>query len=131
MPENDPQPQPGQVPALLDVHVGRGRTSVRLELRPVGLDWLLLITGGEQHVGAVALAEPGSDPAQLVRGAHREGPLAATCAAIISAATGAGCVAVGGIHQDEATGEEIVAIVGNAERGARILAAWAVDRDQR
>lgn len=131
MAEKDPTLRPVQVTDLQEVLVGRGRTAVRLELRPVGRDWLLLITGGEPHVGAVALAGPGGDPAQAVRGTHREGPLAAACAAIISAETGAGCAAVAGIHQDEATGEEISAIVDNAERGARILAAWAAGRNQR
>ena len=48
---------------------GAGRTEVRLEVQAVGRDLLLKITGGEAHVGAVAVCEPpgpGADPVPVV-----------------------------------------------------------------
>jgi len=131
MPGSNPSPETSQTPGGVEVVIGRDRTSVRLELRPVGNDWLLLITGGREHVGAAAVAGPEGGTGPAVRGTHREGPLATECAGIVAAATGRGCAAVAGIHQDEATSEEIAAIVANAVEGARILAAWAADPDQR
>jgi len=41
----------------------------------------------------------------------------------VAEAAGCTCVAVAGIHQDQATSEEIVAIVANARSGMRRLAA--------
>ncbi len=53
---------------------------------------------------------------------HREGPLAGECAEILGRASGRTVVAVAGIHQDNASREEIAAIVANARKGAEKLA---------
>lgn len=107
--------------------VGEGRFAVRLDLLPQGKDWLLVISGGAAHVGAVALAAArdggGVDTRVAAAGRHREGPLAEECAAMIAQATGRTCAVVAGIHQDEATPEEIAQIVANVRQGAGILAA--------
>ena len=106
---------------------GRDRTEIRLELRPVGRDLLLLITGGEAHVGAAAIAAPGADPGEgevhvAVLPPHKEGPLARECAALLSEAAGCTVCAVGGIHQDDITREEIAEILANVREGAARLA---------
>ena len=98
---------PADAPGGAVLNIGTGRRAVRLELRPVGRDWLLLITGGRAHLGAAAVTEPGTEARFVVRGRHKEGPLAAECAQILAEATGTGCAAVAGIHQDRATAEEI------------------------
>ena len=36
-----------------------GRLALELRLLPAGQDWQLLLTGGDAHIGAVILAEPG------------------------------------------------------------------------
>ncbi len=120
---------PADAPGGAVLNIGTGRRAVRLELRPVGRDWLLLITGGRAHLGAAAVTEPGTEARFVVRGRHKEGPLAAECAQILAEATGTGCAAVAGIHQDRATAEEIAALTANAKQGTEMLAAWA--RDQR
>jgi len=100
----------------LVVSEGSGRTAVALELSLQGDDYLLQVTGGRTHVGAVAVAFPGGAELMTVPG-HREGPLAAECAAAVAAASGRTCAVVAGIHQDGATSGEIAAIVDNVRRG--------------
>jgi len=114
------------------VRVGRGRSAVELRVRAVGRDLLVTVTGGQAHAGAVAVAAPGGVAVEggdgcLVVPPHKEGPLARECARLVAAAAGCTCVAVAGIHQDEATPDEIAAIVANARAGMRTLAA-ALDR---
>ena len=114
----DPLPEP--------VTMGTGRTAVRLELVGQGRDLLLLISGGEAHVGAVAVARPAGDggaAGEVVVPPHKEGPLAAECAALVAEAGGCTCAAAAGIHQDLATKAEIAAICANARAAARQLAA--------
>ncbi len=118
--------EPGGIPGGAVLETGSGRLAVRLELRPVGRDWLLLITGGRAHLGAAAVAGPLAEPVHVARGTHKEGPLAAACAGILAGLTGAGCAVVAGIHQDRATPAEIEALVANARRGTEALACWAV-----
>ncbi len=102
------------------VSVGEGRTLVQLQADPLGGDWVLRITGGEAHVGAVATAGAGKVQLSVV-GSHKEGPLAEVCAGQWSKLTGRVCVAVAGIHQDEATRQEIDGIVENVRQGLDIL----------
>ncbi|MFO7608247.1 MAG: hypothetical protein R6X35_03480 [Candidatus Krumholzibacteriia bacterium] len=121
----------GKDPLPGPVSEGRGRTEVRLVLLPQGRDLLLLITGGEAHVGAVAVAQPAADggPAgEVVIPPHKEGPLAAECAALVAEAAGCTCAAAAGIHQDDATAQEIATITANVRRAARRLAAALGER---
>lgn len=107
------------IPPMIE---GTGRVCVKLELACQGRDLVLLLTGGEAHVGAMAVwdARWPTEPAQVTELAnHKEGPLAGTCAEIVGRATGRTVVAVVGIHQDGATRGEIEAIVLNAEKAAR------------
>ena len=105
--------------------VGSGRTLVKLELKYQGRDILLLVTGGKAHVGAVAVWDSRqSDDSAVVTElpGHREGPLAVECAEILGRAVGRTVAAVVGIHQDNATREEIAAIVTNVRLGVVELA---------
>lgn len=115
--------EPGDGPLAL-VRVGRGRTAVALAVWAQGRDLLLSVTGGEGHVGAVAVATPpsGTEPAQIVVPGHREGALAREGAARLAAATGRGCAAVVGIHVERATPAEIAEIVANVRAGYEELA---------
>ncbi len=105
---------------LEQVEVGEDRTLVNLRIDPLGRDWLLRVTGGEAHVGAVATAAEGQVQLSVV-GSHKEGPLAEICAGVWSRLTGRVCVAVVGIHQDQATRSEIDSIVDNVREGLDIL----------
>jgi hypothetical protein len=83
---------------------------------------MLLVTGGEAHVGAVAVCGPaeGSAPARpavTVVPGHKEGPLAEECARALAQVVQCTCCVVAGIHQDEATPDEIATIVKNVRQG--------------
>ncbi len=106
--------------------VGSNRSRVNLELLSQGRDYLLLVTGGKAHVGAVAVwdsAKKGELKAANEMSGHREGPLATECAEILGKASGRTVVAVVGIHQDNASPGEIEAIVANVRQGAGELAS--------
>ena len=112
----------GGFPLPEPIERGRGRTAVRLELVVQGRDLVLLVSGGEAHVGAVAVcqAPQGGVPAEpvlTVLPGHKEGPLARDCAIKLAPAAGCTCCAVVGIHQDQATPDEIAAIVENVRQG--------------
>jgi len=110
----NPGPPPARDPLV--VSEGSGRTAVALELSRQGDDYLLQVTGGRAHVGAVAIAFPGGAELMTVPG-HREGPLAAECAAAVAEVSGRTCAVIAGIHQDNATRGEITAIVDNVRKG--------------
>ena len=112
----------GRIPLPGPVERGRGRTSVRLELVAQGRDLVLLVSGGEAHVGAVAVCGAPQDgvpaePVLTIVPGHKEGPLARDCALKLAAAAGCTCCAVVGIHQDQAKPEEIAAIVEHVRQG--------------
>jgi len=116
---------------VADVAVGAGRCAVWLKVRSQGCDLQVSIGGGEAHVGAVALfappvmvdanldAGPGAEPFQslVVVPPHKEGPLAEEAARRLATAARRSCVAIVGIHQDDATRDEIAAIVANVRTG--------------
>ncbi len=106
------------------ITVGEGRTEVTLQVGTQGMDCFLRVTGGMAHVGAVATAS--EDLVQLsVVGNHKEGPLAELCAGNWTRLTGNVCVAMVGIHQDQATPAEIDAIVDNVGAGLqRLMDQW-------
>lgn len=117
------------------VTIGDGRTEVHLRPLAQGRDFLVLITGGAAHVGAVAVRDgriAGPEKADSVGTVqlhgHREGPLAAEAAALLAAATGRTCAAVVGIHQDDASPAEIRRIVTHVRRGLRQLVVAFVER---
>ena len=115
-------------PERLEIEVGQDRGAVRLEALPQGPDWLLRVTGGDDHIGAVAVAAEGDVHLHVI-GPHKEGPLAEDVARRWAAMTGTVCVAAAGIHQDDITRDEIAAIVANVDAGlAALQDRW---KDQR
>ncbi len=108
------------------VTVGDGRTEVHLRLIAQGRDFLVLITGGAAHIGAVGVCDGRISCAEVgvvqVPG-HREGPLATEAAEILAGAAGRTCTAVVGIHQDNASADEIDQIVANVRVGLSQMAA--------
>jgi len=110
-----------------DQVVGQGATCVWLRARSQGRDIHLSVTGGQGHTGAVAVAQPGvgADPEVdgLEMAGHREGPLARECALALAVATGRTCVAVVGMHVDQATPAEINTMVENVRRGLTLMTA--------
>lgn len=123
--DNEPGAAETGNPPAATLSVGSGRLRVKLELRIQGRDFLLQVTGGEAHVGAVAVFDGRDVEGRAVvtqLPGHREGPLAGECAEILGRAAGRTVAVVVGIHIDNATGEEISAILTNVRLGAAELA---------
>ena len=119
-PGRQPPPEGG----VWSVRAGQGRTAIELRLLPQGRDWLLLVTGGEAHVGAVAAADARSCELAVLP-PHKEGPLARECAEAVARASGRSCAVVAGIHYDDATGPEIAAIVANVRQALQDILGQA------
>jgi hypothetical protein len=87
-----------------------------LEAKKVGNDYLLTLTGGREHIGAVAIgifdekSQRASSSVVTMPG-HREEKLALEGARQVSRATKKTTVFVAGIHQDSINPEEIKNIV--------------------
>ena len=92
------------------------RIELILEAKKVGNDYLLTLTGGREHIGAVAIgifdekSQRASSSVVTMPG-HREEQLALEGARQVSRATKKTTVFVAGIHQDDINPEEIKNIV--------------------
>jgi len=111
---------------LAKVCQGHGRTRISLDLFAQGRDLLLQVTGGQAHIGAVAVAGPANtDPEGyndlITVPGHKEGPLAKYCAGQVAQNAQCHCAAVVGIHQDQVTKQEIDDIVEGVKVGLRVL----------
>lgn len=99
-------------------HIKRkvGKIEIILDARKVGQDYLLTLTGGEEHVGAVAVGlfdekNQRASSSVVTTPGHREEYLALQGARQVSRATKKASVFVAGIHQNNISPEEIKNIV--------------------
>lgn len=96
------------------------RIEITLEVKQLGEDYLLTLTGGKEHAGAVAVGlfdeKSGRASSSVITlPGHREEQLALDSAKRVSRATGKTSVVIAGIHVDNITPEEIKEIVSSAE----------------
>ena len=103
------------------------RSAVQLELVPFGRDWLLLLSGGEAHLGSVCASE-GGVLRQWTWEGHREGELARELAELLEPLLPGELLVVAGIHYDQATGAEIATLVAHVRAMATELAARLADK---
>lgn len=93
----------------------------------IGSDHVFILTGGDEHIGAVATATWEAVACRQARrtpvlvhldelAGHREGPLAAYCAQMAAFVLGGTVTVVAGIHIHAATSCDIEAIVEQAKR---------------
>ncbi len=112
-----------------------GRTEVILEAKKIGEDYLLTLTGGREHVGAVAIGlfdekSQRTSSSVITMPGHREEQLALNGARQVSRATGKTSVFVAGIHQDNISPEEIRDIVSAAGEMVESFIAFYEKRDR-
>jgi hypothetical protein len=96
------------------------RIEITLEVKKLGEDYLLTLTGGQEHAGAVAVGlfdekSGRASSSVLTLPGHREEQLALDNAKRVSKATGKTAVVIAGIHVDKISPEEIKEIVSVAE----------------
>jgi hypothetical protein len=87
-----------------------GRIEVRLNARRVGDDLVVIIDGGQGHIGAVAAGTNCGGMAVssvLTVPGHRDDRIAKDAAERISRKLGCNCAVVAGVHYDNITPQEI------------------------
>ncbi|NLI62424.1 MAG: hypothetical protein GX362_03340 [Methanosarcinaceae archaeon] len=85
---------------------------LKLNVYNVGNDFVIILTGGEKHVGAVALGQVDKDSKRsfgsvLTSAGHKEDEIALFGAKLFSKYTKRNVVFICGIHVDEITHEQI------------------------
>ena len=107
---------------LLLVHKGEGILQVSALLVKVGGDFLVLVYGGERpHIGGLALSIEGSPPIAFSLPRHKDYLVAAKAASLVSRSLGRTCLAVAGIHVENASREDIEKLVEYSEECVREL----------
>ncbi|WP_334077232.1 hypothetical protein [Paenibacillus sanfengchensis] len=90
--------------------MNHGFEDIRLESVPMGRDLLIMITGGEAHIGAASTAYPVAGGAEVQTSAvpgHKEHVLTESLAKRAAAALSCTVTVVMGIHYDGLSREEI------------------------
>ena len=98
-----------------------GRTSLTLEWKKAGADYIACLTGGEEHVGAVAVgfydvSSGRASSSVITNPGHREMDIALLGAKVFSEASKSTSVFIVGIHLDKITKKEIVEIGAISEK---------------
>lgn len=101
---------------MLMITLGKGKHSVQLDRYDVGDDVLLVLQGGEKpHVGSVVVCQPDKGINLIRLGSHKDyivlRPLAETACEKYETTV----VAVGGIHIDDATKQDIDLVIQNCK----------------
>ena len=110
---------------------GTGPTALHYEIIPVGNDWLILLTGGDAHIGCTAIGDDGRLCSYTPQ-SHKDDALAIPLAKKISQTFSCVCTVVAGFHLDGITRAEIAAVVANADMGmVRILKVIGEKIDQK
>ncbi|OFV72364.1 MULTISPECIES: hypothetical protein [Acetobacterium] len=95
---------------------GTGKTALNYEITPVGKDILILLTGGDAHIGCTAIGDDGRLSSYTPQ-SHKDDALAIPLAKKVSQNLHCVCTVVAGFHLDDITREEIAEVVANAEQG--------------
>ncbi|MEJ5293210.1 MAG: hypothetical protein WHS82_06395 [Candidatus Methanosuratincola sp.] len=94
---------------------GEGRYRVFAEAIQAGDDILVFIGGGDRpHIGGFSWASPSASPASFSIPFHKDFVVSHQVSEKVSRATGKRCLAVAGIHVENATRDEIVILVRNS-----------------
>ena len=94
---------------------GEGRYMVFAEAILAGDDILVFLGGGERpHIGGFSWSEPSVPPVSFSIPLHKDFVVSHQVSQKVSRATGKKCLAVAGIHVENATREEISILVRNS-----------------
>jgi hypothetical protein len=102
------------------ISVGKDKTKVDLRYFRIGKDLLVIITGGDAHIGAVTLSEEGCYSTLSKKG-HKECVITKQVAPRIQNFFKKDVLVVCGIHIDNATLKEISTLVENAKECVKIF----------
>jgi hypothetical protein len=98
------------------ITLGDGRTKVFLEVKELDDDLILILSGGEKsHVGGVVICEPGKKVQMISLPNHSDYVVLKPLAENACKKFDKKVIALGGIHIDNATKDEIDIIIRNCE----------------
>ena len=102
---------------MLMITAGKGKYKVWLKQQKIGEDLVFFLGGGQRsHIGGVVIAEPGK-PAHAIRlTGHYDDIVLKPIAQAACKKYKTKIVAVGGVHVDHATKEEIDLLVENCKK---------------
>jgi len=102
------------------ISIGKDREKVNLKYLRIGKDLLVIITGGDAHIGGVTLSEDGCHSTLSKRG-HKECIITKQIAPRIQNFFKKDVLVICGIHIDNATLNEINVLVANAQKCVEIF----------
>jgi len=95
---------------------GKGKYKVWLEVKDIGSDKLLILRGGEKpHIGGIAICQPDEKPKIISLQNHEDHRVLLPIAEKGCNKFGVTTIAIGGIHIDNASKNEIDIILKNCE----------------
>ena len=95
---------------------GEGKYKVWLEEKKIGEDRIYILGGGEKtHIGGVVVCEPDKDPQVIKMDNHYDDVVLKPIAETACKKYNTKVVAVGGVHVDNASKEEIAILVRNCK----------------
>ena len=95
---------------------GEGKYKVYLEKRQIGRDLIYILGGGEKsHIGGVVICEPGKKSQAIRLEGHYDDIVLQPIAEAACKKYDAKVVAVGGVHVDNASKDEINILVENCK----------------
>ncbi len=97
------------------ISVGEDREQVTMACIRIGEDLLVIITGGDEHIGSVSLSDV-SGCSTLVKKGHRESLITELIAQRIQKFFKQDVLVVCGIHIDNANAREISVLLENTKR---------------
>ncbi len=99
-----------------------GRYRVWVDKHSIGDDIVLLVGGGEKpHIGGIVVCKPNEPAYILSLPKHRDVEALELIASIVSKKYNTTCTAIGGIHIDNATKDEIKRILDNCRKIAELV----------
>jgi hypothetical protein len=95
---------------------GEGKHQVTLKTQEIGSDLLLVLTGGDQpHLGGMVMCEPGKESQSVISGTHKDYIVLQPLAEAACKKYQTTVIAVGGIHIENATKEDIDEVIKNCK----------------
>ncbi|KXA98449.1 hypothetical protein AKJ39_02060 [candidate division MSBL1 archaeon SCGC-AAA259J03] len=105
----------------ISFQIGEGRTEVQLEVNVIGEDYLVTITGGKEHIGAVGTGafheESGRGYSSVIAfPGHKDDRLAKKSSEEIAKKVKKNVVVVSGFHLENITPSEIDKVMKNTKK---------------
>jgi hypothetical protein len=105
-----------------DFEAGEGRHKVWLKVEMLDDGVVCILGGGERsHVGGVAIAEPGATPFVHRRSGHHDDVVLLPIAEAACRKYNMAAAALGGVHVDRATKEDLNILIENCRELARCI----------